>query len=209
MAGAPWSRAVRSLWCGVAMAIPLLAGCTAAADEPPPPPATTSAEPTVEPSTTEPEPKPEPEPTPTGLVRPDAMDQNTDEGAIAAAEYFTLLVYEALRVSNASLFATMVDASCEFCSVVLADIEDSVSGGYTFTGGEVSLRGPGRVIGRDETLGVIAVDVPFSVAEQVKYRSDGTVVATWPDADEFLYVELAHGYAGWVVMTAHSHVVEY
>ena len=193
----------------MAMAIPLLAGCTAAADGPPPPPATTSAEPTVEPSTTEPEPKPEPEPTPTGLVRPDAMDQNTDEGAIAAAEYFARLADSAVRTSDTAAWTAVSDPQCTFCSSLTERVQELVESGSTLSGGEMTLRGSGRIVGRDETLGVVAVDVPIHIGEQTQHDSAGAAQGSWPESEEYLYFELAYGIDGWVIMTAHAHAVEY
>ena len=58
-------------------------------------------------------------------------------------------------------------------------------------------------------MGVVGVDVPVRVLEQTKYGADGLVEKTWPTSDHYLYLELAHGYQGWIVMTAHSHATAY
>ena len=193
-------------WSALAVAAAVLAGCTAEAEAPVPPPATTSsAEPSVDPTTTEPEPEPEP----TGLVRPEAMNQGDDAGAIAAAEYYTLLGFESLRTSDTTEWEAVSGESCGFCAGIVADIVASAEAGATFVGGESELLGPGKIIGREETLGVIGVDVPYRVMEQTKYGADGAVEQTWPTSEAFLYLELAHGYEGWIIMKAGSHVEAY
>lgn len=196
--GGRWGR-----WSALIVVAAVVAGCTAEAEEPVPPPATTSsAEPTVEPTT-------EPEPEPTGLVRPEAMKQGDDAGAIAAAEYYTLLGFEALRTSDTTAWETVSGESCGFCAGIVEDVRTSAEEGATFVGGESELRGPGRIIGREEALGVIGVDVPYRVLEQTKYAADGTILQTWPTSEAFLYLELAHGYEGWIIIKAGSHTEAY
>lgn len=185
----------------------VLAGCTAQAEEPAPPPATTSAaEPSVEPTT---EAEPEPEPEPTGLVRPEEMDRNDDAGAIAAAEYYAQLCFETLRTSDTTEWESVSGESCEFCSGITEEAQTAAEVGATFLGGDSQLRGPGKIIGREEALGVIGIDVPYRVTEQTRYRADGTPEQNWPDSEGFFYVELAHGYEGWIIINAQTHPMEY
>lgn len=194
-------------WSALIVVAAVLAGCTAQAEEPAPPPATTSAaEPSVEPTT---EADPEPEPEPTGLVRPEEMDRNDDAGAIAAAEYYTLLGFESLRTSDTTEWEAVAGESCEYCSWLVGDVRTAAEAGSTFTGGESELLGPGKIVGREETLGVIGVDVPYRVTEQTKYNADGAVEQTWPDSEAYFYIELAHGYEGWIIIGASSHVEAY
>ena len=183
-----------------------LAGCAAKAEEPVPPPPVTTAEPTVAPTT---EPEPEPSPSPSGLVRPEAMAQGDDAGAIAAAEYYTLLGFESLRTSDTTEWEAVSGESCEYCSWLVDDVRTAAEVGATFSGGDIELLGPGRIIGREEILGVIGIDVPYRVAEQIKYAADGTVEHTWPTSEAYFYVEVAHGYEGWIIMGAETHPLGY
>ena len=206
--GAARGRAHHRVRVGAVALILALTGCAAEAEEPVPSPTVSTAEPTV-PPTTEPEPVPEPSTTPGGLVRPEAMEQGDDTGAIAAAEYFTLLGFEALRTSDTTEWETVSGESCGFCAGIVEDVRTSAEEGATFVGGESELRGPGRIIGREEALGVIGVDVPYRVLEQTKYAADGTILQTWPTSEAFLYLELAHGYEGWIIIKAGSHTEAY
>lgn len=202
LGGGRWGR-----WSTLVIVAAVLAGCTAEAEVPEPVPTTTSVEPSVEPTTTEPEPEPEPEPT--GLVRPEAMDRNDDTGAIAAAEYYAQLCFETLRTSDTTEWESVSGESCDFCSGITEEARTAAEVGATFLGGNSELRGPGRIIGREEALGVIGVDVPYRVTEQTRYRADGTPEQTWPDSEAYFYVELAHGYEGWIIINAQTHPMEY
>ena len=200
--GGGWGR-----WSTLILAVAVLGGCTAQAEEPVPPPVTTSAEPTVEPSTTEAEPEPEPEPT--GLVRPEAMDRNDDAGAIVAAEYLTVLAFDVVTSLDLAEWSLVSGDSCDFCASTVQMIEQTVAEGHTYEGGSAEVIGEPVIVGRDETLGVLGIDVPIAINAASEVNAEGAVLQSWEAATGFFYVELAFGYQGWTLMSAHTHTEAY
>lgn len=191
----------------LALVVVATVGCTGPTADPSPEPTTvTTPEPTPEPEVT---PTEEPEPEPEGLVRPELMDENSDEGAIAAAEYITLLAYTLPFSGDLDAWAQVSGETCEFCERAAGMREEAVANGYRYEGGEIVIRDEVRIVGREETLGVVGVDVPIAIQEMEELDADGAVLRTWPALEGYFYVEVAHGHQGWVLMTAHSHAVAY
>lgn len=196
-------RRVRVVVAGVVVAA-ALAACSGD-----PEPGPTADEATAEPSPTvvvEPEETPTPETTsaapPVRTERPALMDEESDAGAIAAAEYFAVLAYETLLTNDLETWNRLYTDSCGFCEAVTEFTEEAISLGQTYEGGIVTVRGEPRIVGRDDVLGLVGVDVPTSVTAQVLRDSEGEVVDQWPDADEYFYAEMAFGYGGWQMVGA-------
>lgn len=155
----------------------------------PTPEETSAAEPTTPPATA-------------GIERPAAMDDPGDAGAIAAAEYFALLVHLTLTADVLDEVRVMSNESCEFCSSIVGKSEEFRQSGHQFIGGTAELRGATEIIGREETLGVIGVVVPLSVAAAEERTADGELVESWPAFDNAPYFEVSHTYLGWLVIGA-------
>ncbi len=201
-------RAVRHrVRIGAVALIVALAGCTAEAEEPVPPPPVTTAEPTVAPTTTEPEPKPSPPPT--GLVRPEAMNQSDDAGAIAAAEYLTALAFDVVTSMDLTEWSLISGEDCDFCASTIQMVERAVAEGDTYAGGAAEITGEPVIVGRDETLDVLGIDVPIAISAATKSDASGTVIQAWEATTGYFYVELAFGYQGWILMSAHTHATAY
>lgn len=196
-------RRARVAVAGVMVAAVVVA-CAAQPDPEPTPVVTTvEASPTV---VVEPDPEPTPEETSEAPVsrteRPALMDEESDAGAIAAAEYFAVLAYETLLTNDLETWNRLYTDSCGFCQAVTEFSEEAIALGQTYEGGIVTVRGESRVVGRDDVLGLVGVDVPTAVTAQVLRDPTGEIVDQWPNADEFFYAELAFGYGGWQMVGA-------
>ena len=198
-------RRVRVVVAGVVVAA-ALAACSGDPEPTPTPVVTTEvASPTV---VVEPEETPTPTATEATEVpvvrteRPALMDEDSDAGAIAAAEYFAVLAYETLRTLDVETWNLLYTDSCGFCGFVVESVEEAVASGNTFEGGVATVRGESRVVGYEETLGLVGVDVPISVTPQVMRSPEGEVLGEWPQAESYFYTELAVGYGGWQMVGA-------
>ena len=198
-------RRVRVVVAGVVVAA-ALAACSGDPEPTPTPVVTTEvASPTV---VVEPEETPTPTATEATEVpvvrteRPALMDEDSDAGAIAAAEYFAVLAYETLRTLDVETWNLLYTDSCGFCEAVAGYADEAITLGQTYEGGVVTVRGESRIVGRDEVLGLVGVDVPTSVTAQIGRDSSGSIFEQWPDADEYFYTEMAFGYGGWQMVGA-------
>lgn len=191
-------RRVRVAVAGLMVAA-VVAAC-AADPEPEPTPVVTTVEasPTV---MAEPDPEPTPEETGEAPVprteRPALMDEESDAGAIAAAEYFAVLAFETMSTLETATWDELGTDSCGFCDAMSNYAKEAVVLGQTYEGGVVSVRGESRIVGRDETLGLVGVEVPITITAQRLLSSDGEVVDEWPQVEEYFYTELGFGYGGW------------
>lgn len=196
-------RRARVAVAGVMVAAVVVA-CAAQPDPEPTPVVTTvEASPTV---VVEPDPEPTPEETSEAPVsrteRPALMDEESDAGAIAAAEYFAVLAYETLRTQDLETWNRLYTDSCGFCEGVVGFVEDAVAQSQTHEGGVATIRGESRVVAYEEVLGVVGVDVPISVTPQVLRSATGEIVGEWPQSESYFYTELAFGYGGWQMVGA-------
>lgn len=151
--------------------------------------------------------EPEETPTPTANAateepvvrteRPALMDEDSDAGAIAAAEYFAVLAFETMSTLDIATWETLGTDSCGFCESISVAAEEAAALGQTYEGGGVTLRGDSRIVGREETLGLVGVEVPITIAAQQLLSPDGAVVEEWPQVEEYFYTELGFGYGGW------------
>lgn len=155
----------------------------------PTPEETSAAEPTTPPATA-------------GIERPAAMDDPGDAGAIAAAEYFALLVHLTLTADVLDEVRAMSNESCEFCSSIASSTEEFLARGSSYVGGEPEIREGTQILGREETMGVIGVSVPIAVQSAEEWSSDGELVGSWDAVETHLYVEVTHTYLGWLVVGA-------
>lgn len=191
-------RRVRVAVAGVMVAAVVVA-CAARPDpEPTPLVTTTEASPAV---VVEPDPEPTPEETGEAPVprteRPALVDEESDAGAIAAAEYFAVLAFETLRTQDLETWEALGTDSCGFCDAMSAYAAEAIALGQTYEGGVVTVRGESRIVGREETLGLVGVEVPVTITAQQLVSADGEAVEEWPQVEEYFYTELGFGYGGW------------
>ncbi|WP_456788675.1 DUF6318 family protein [Cellulomonas sp. P5_C5] len=140
----------------------LVAGCSGGGPEP----AESTAPPIVEVT-------PTPTPTPTAVAkpeRPEAMDEPTTEGAIAAATYFLSLYDYAFSSGDSRPLLAMSAESCEYCTYVDDQIQSMVASGYA------SVREPAEVTHSDSTE--IRADEWFRVALRAE---QGPLITVAPD----------------------------
>lgn len=191
-------RRARVAVAGVMVAAVVVA-CAAQPDpEPTPVVPTVEASPTV---VVEPDPEPTPEETSEAPVsrteRPALMDEESDAGAIAAAEYFAVLAFETMRTLDVATWEVLGTDSCGFCDAMSAYAEEASALGQTYEGGVVTVRGESRIVGREEMLGLVGVEVPITITAQRLVSADGEILDEWPQVEEYFYTELGFGYGGW------------
>lgn len=119
----------------------LMSGCTKTVDpaeNPTTPPATATPVPSTTPDPT-PTPTPEPDPTPTAPDPSQVINENTEEGAKSAVEYFFALHDYTYAARDATVWKTIGAEDCEFCLVVTGQIQELLAENKHLEGGKLSI----------------------------------------------------------------------
>ncbi|XBH23048.1 DUF6318 family protein [Jonesiaceae bacterium BS-20] len=144
---------------------------------------TDAPEPTAEPTTFEPTPEPTP-PDPAQLI-----NENTEEGAKSAAEYF-LDEYNFVRATgDLDRWSQLGTEDCAICAEVAEEVEALTKDGQVLFGGEASLR---RVLQVEEFVpGVWEVHCMIEQLEAEVQDTTGNTISTIAskDFEAFIFVE--------------------
>lgn len=182
-----------------------LAGCSPTAEPGPGPEPTGAAGPSVSPSAPAPSPSPEPtaeEPAPvTAPTRPAEMDRADETGAIAAAEYFMRLSEYAFLTGDLSTWEEISTADCGYCNNVKERVNRVWGAGGRIDGAQLRVASP-RIRGRDEQLGIYAVEVDYVASPAQELDSTGGVLDELPGGEGIFVVEVVPAPEGWRLVEA-------
>jgi hypothetical protein len=184
-----WPRATTRSMLPLALVLfsALVVGCGGEPDAPaatgsPTDPSSPTATPTSTPAL-----RPSPSPSPS---RPEVMERNDVEGAIAAAQYFLELYPYAYNTGDLEDWRAMSHPECVFCIGVIRNVEDLHSiGGYEL-GGEFIFR---QVSAREPLSGNEYFAVDFDLEQKPGIRVDGDGSRQDFDGDDNLTVKFALG----------------
>ena len=205
------SRRGRLVW--ALAGVLALTGCTQPeADGAEPPTVTQSPQETVEPTSDAPsgdspgdgsEDPPE-QPEVEAPARPAAMDEETVDGAIAAAKYFMELYPYIYATGDLDEWDALSDEGCGFCRDVREEaVGLNEAGGYS-TGGDVEIYSSDGGGPYDDELAdnAFVVELGIRIAESADHLADGTT-ERYPAEDHPRFrIALTYEVGGWSVLDA-------
>ncbi|GAB2450145.1 DUF6318 family protein [Xylanimonas ulmi] len=147
----------------------------------------------------------EPSPTPSRVVvkpeRPAAMDDDGPAGAEAAATYFLQLDSYTQATGDTAEWEAMSHSTCDYCADLLAQARRVQHEGYTWEGGEVSVRVL-HTYAQDAATGIWPIDVEITQAPATVTDANGSIVTVIDSGQGDRRVEVARRDGRWVFFEA-------
>lgn len=183
-----------ALTCGLLTA-GLLSACSSSTPDPVSSPSVAAPAATPRPTQSE-SPTPEPVAAP---VRPAGMDRTDEVGAAAAATYFMELYAYSMRTGDLSAWEQLSGQTCQFCALALADVRSAYEAGGRYEGGELTV-GEAVLVGKDDSIGAFAVQVPFAFAQGAQIGSEGEVIRRIAAEEGTAVLDVAPSVRGWLLL---------
>jgi len=130
---------------------------------------------------------------------PDAVKEESEDGAIAAAEYFMDAYEYAYRTADFSALEKIVDEECETCNNLREQFEADSDEGVTARDSRLADREQGEIFAEDDS-----VLIGFSLRlEDLAFKdADGEVVEENEDADYLFVFQVTKKNKSWKVTGA-------
>lgn len=132
--------------------------------------------------------------------RPEAMERDDAEGAAAAAEYFIELYPYVMATGDTREFEAMSHRACGFCDDALEQAERIKDHGYTYTGGDSSLRVI-EIYARDDVTGIFPLDAEITQKSSRITGGSGEEIYSAEAKVSESRVEMGLHNGKWVVVT--------
>lgn len=132
-------------------------------------------------------------------ARPASMDDDGAVGAQAAAVYFLELDSYMQAGGDTAEWEAMSHATCDFCADRLKQAERIKSGGYTWTGGEITITIT-HAYAQDGPTGIWPIDIMVKSTPAAVTDSAGATVSKFPASTEPRRVEVARRNGQWTVV---------
>jgi len=124
------------------------------------------------------------------------MDGSGADGATAAAIYFATLYPWVYQSGDLSAWNAMSGDTCKFCASVAASVAESVRGGETNTGGDITIASS-RVA--EPSNGYFTVELHVTTAPSATRNSSGEVTGENQGSDSVLTLALSTKGNRWMV----------
>ena len=122
-----------------------------------------------------------------------------DASAVAVAEEFVRALDIALSTGDTEGLAAISAATCGSCADYVESARSGKAMHETVTGGALTVHGESEVTEREEAIGAVAVNVPFTQEAGERFARLGESIGTWDTKELRFHVELVASPTGWLV----------